>query len=53
MPPKPGIHTRKDAFIHAMPAYCINLGLALDDMATAILIYWKARGKGIGTQLYL
>jgi ornithine cyclodeaminase/alanine dehydrogenase-like protein (mu-crystallin family) len=21
MPPKPGIHTRKDAFIHAMPAY--------------------------------
>jgi len=21
MPPKPGIHTRKDAFIHAMPGY--------------------------------
>lgn len=21
MPPKPGIHTRPDAFIHAMPAY--------------------------------
>jgi ornithine cyclodeaminase/alanine dehydrogenase-like protein (mu-crystallin family) len=21
MPPKPGIHTKKDAFIHAMPAY--------------------------------
>jgi len=21
MPPKPGIHTRQDAFIHAMPAY--------------------------------
>ena len=25
---------------------CINLGLALDDMATAILIYKKAREKG-------
>jgi len=32
---------------------CINLGLALDDMATAILIYKKAREKGIGTQLPL
>ena len=21
MPPKPGIHTQEDAFIHAMPAY--------------------------------
>jgi ornithine cyclodeaminase/alanine dehydrogenase-like protein (mu-crystallin family) len=29
----------------------INLGLALDDMATAILIYRKAREKGIGTEL--
>ena len=28
MPPKPGIHTRKDAFIHAMPAYIPNLGAA-------------------------
>ena len=25
MPPKPGIHTRTDAFIHAMPAYIPNL----------------------------
>jgi len=32
---------------------CINLGLALDDMATAILIYKKARERGIGTQLPL
>jgi ornithine cyclodeaminase/alanine dehydrogenase-like protein (mu-crystallin family) len=24
MPPKPGIHTREDAFIHAMPAYIPN-----------------------------
>ncbi len=32
---------------------CINLGLALDDMATAILIYRKARENGIGTQLPL
>ena len=32
---------------------CINLGLALDDMATGILIYKKAREKGIGSQLPL
>jgi ornithine cyclodeaminase/alanine dehydrogenase len=32
---------------------CINLGLALEDMATAILIYRKAREKEIGTQLPL
>ena len=32
---------------------CINLGLALDDMATAILIYRKAREKGIGIDLPL
>jgi len=32
---------------------CINLGLALDDMATAILIYKRASEKGIGTQLPL
>jgi len=30
---------------------CINLGLALDDMATAILIYNKAIEKGIGKVL--
>ena len=28
MPPKPGIHTCKDAFIHAMPAYIPSLGAA-------------------------
>lgn len=31
----------------------INLGLALDDMATAILIYQKAREMGIGADLPL
>jgi len=28
MPPKPGIHTRKDAFIHAMPAYIPSMNSA-------------------------
>lgn len=28
MPPKPGIHTRPDAFIHAMPAYIPSTGAA-------------------------
>ncbi len=28
MPPKPGIHPRPDAFIHAMPAYLPDLGAA-------------------------
>jgi len=28
MPPKPGIHTRQDSFIHAMPAYLPGLGAA-------------------------
>ena len=28
MPPKPGIHTRPDAFIHAMPAYVRTTGAA-------------------------
>lgn len=28
MPPKPGIHTRRDAFIHAMPAYIPSLSAA-------------------------
>ncbi len=44
---KPGRENAKERII------CINLGLALDDMATAILIYRKAREKGIGTQLPL
>ena len=32
---------------------CMNLGIALDDMATAILIYRKARELGIGSELPL
>ena len=28
MPPKPGIHPREEAFIHAMPAYLPNPGVA-------------------------
>jgi ornithine cyclodeaminase/alanine dehydrogenase-like protein (mu-crystallin family) len=32
---------------------CINIGIALDDMATAILIYKKAGEQGIGTELPL
>ena len=28
MPPKPGIHTRPDSFIHAMPAYIPGAGAA-------------------------
>lgn len=31
----------------------INLGLALEDMATAILIYRKALAKGIGLEIPL
>jgi ornithine cyclodeaminase/alanine dehydrogenase len=30
-----------------------NLGLALDDMAVAPLIYQKAKDKGVGTWLSL
>jgi len=32
---------------------CINLGIALDDMATAIHVYRRAREQGIGTLLPL
>jgi ornithine cyclodeaminase/alanine dehydrogenase len=28
VPPKPGVHPRKDAFIHAMPAYLSGMGAA-------------------------
>jgi ornithine cyclodeaminase/alanine dehydrogenase len=28
VPPKPGIHPKKDAFIHAMPAYISKMGVA-------------------------
>ena len=33
--------------------FSINLGLALDDMATAILVYKEAIRRGIGTRLPL
>jgi len=32
---------------------CINLGIALDDMATAVLLYRLAREKGVGVELPL
>ncbi|MAE61732.1 MAG: hypothetical protein CMJ49_10305 [Planctomycetaceae bacterium] len=32
---------------------CINLGIALDDIATAVLIYRRAVERGIGTRLRL
>jgi ornithine cyclodeaminase/alanine dehydrogenase-like protein (mu-crystallin family) len=32
---------------------CVNLGIALDDMATAVLIYRKAAELRIGTELPL
>jgi ornithine cyclodeaminase/alanine dehydrogenase-like protein (mu-crystallin family) len=44
---KPGRETEDERIIS------INLGLALDDMATAILIYRKALKKGIGVFLPL
>ncbi len=44
---KPGRESRNEK------AITINLGLALEDMATAILIYRKARVKGIGLELPL
>jgi ornithine cyclodeaminase/alanine dehydrogenase-like protein (mu-crystallin family) len=31
----------------------INLGLALDDMATAILVYQRAKARGLGRELPL
>lgn len=33
--------------------FCINLGIALDDMATAIIVYREARKRGLGTELPL
>ncbi len=44
---KPGRESEDERII------CINLGLALDDMATAPLIYKKAKEKGIGQELPL
>lgn len=34
-------------------AICVNLGIALDDMATAIRVYRGARERGLGTRLPL
>ncbi|NKB65959.1 MAG: ornithine cyclodeaminase family protein [Candidatus Latescibacteria bacterium] len=42
---KPGRQTDAERTI------CANLGIALDDMATAILVYQKALEKGLGTRL--
>jgi len=44
---KPGRQTDTERTV------CINLGLAADDMACAILIYRQARQMGIGTELPL
>jgi len=44
---KPGREKAEERII------CMNLGIALDDMATAILIYRKASELGIGTELCL
>lgn len=44
---KPGREDERERTI------CINLGLALDDMATAILVYERAQKMGIGTELSL
>ena len=43
MPPKPGIHPREEAFIHAMPAYlspCENTTLIL--LAIEISVPWRS-----------
>ena len=42
---KPGRESEQERTIS------INLGLALEDMATAILVYKAAKGKGLGTEL--
>lgn len=44
---KPGRESEKER------TASINLGLALDDMATAIRIYQRAKARGIGTELPL
>ena len=44
---KPGRQTPNERTI------CMNIGLALDDVATAILIYRRAVEKRIGTELPL
>lgn len=44
MPPKPGIHTRPDAFIHAMPAYIPSLEAAGMKWVSG---YPENQGKGL------
>ncbi len=44
---KPGRENPKERIM------CMNLGLAIEDMATAILIYEKAKKSGAGTSLSL
>ena len=44
---KPGRQTGEER------TFCVNLGIALDDMATAIIIYREARKRGLGTDLAL
>ena len=44
---KPGRETRKERTI------CVNLGIALEDMATAIRIYERAKDMGVGQELPL
>jgi len=44
MPPKPGIHPRVDAFIHAMPAHIPRLGAAGIKWVSG---YWSNRERGL------
>jgi ornithine cyclodeaminase/alanine dehydrogenase len=44
---KPGRQSERERTVS------INLGIALDDMATAILLYRRAREKGVGVELPL
>ena len=44
MPPKPGIHPRVDAFIHAMPAHIPRLGAAGIKWVSG---YWSNRDRGL------
>ncbi len=44
---KPGRRSERER------AICINLGLAVEDVATAHMIYERARSQGIGTELEL
>ena len=45
------IRVVEEAFSRAR--MCMNLGLAIEDMATATLIYEKAKKAGFGTELLL